>query len=221
MDIRLKCHRSSDHRCFAKKLLLKILQYSQENTCFFNKVAGLHNFLDTYYKITVIRKLANGSLWKHEHESMQKLCVFINYFLQQATWLKRRNSTCIFAVGRALVPTQEEKTICSLVERIYLIIVSREGNHAQFESLSKMFESFNVMGCIPTLQPVYGHAKKGIIYAWIVHCWIVNHWIAYCELPQPEIFLHVITVYIITVMMSFNFDDWSTTEVLPYCNTAN
>ena len=32
-------------------------------------------------------------------------------------------------------------------------------------------------------------------------------WIAYCELPQPEIFLHVISVYIITVMMSFNFDD--------------
>ena len=56
---------------------------------------------------------------------------------------------CIFAVGRALVPTQEEKTICALVERIYLIIVSREGNHARFELLSKIFESFNVMGCIP------------------------------------------------------------------------
>ena len=56
---------------------------------------------------------------------------------------------CIFAVGWALVPTQEEKTICALVERIYLIIVSREGNHARFELLSKIFESFNVMGCIP------------------------------------------------------------------------
>ena len=56
---------------------------------------------------------------------------------------------CIFAVGRALVPTQEEKTICVLVERIYLIIVLREGNHARFELLSKIFESFNVMGCIP------------------------------------------------------------------------
>ena len=56
---------------------------------------------------------------------------------------------CIFAVGWALVPTQEEKAICALVNRIYLIIVSREGNHAQFELLSKIFESFNVMGCIP------------------------------------------------------------------------
>ena len=71
---------------------------------------------------------------------------------------------CIFAVGRALVPTQEDKTTCALVERIYLIIVSREGNHARFELLSKIFESFNVMGCIP-LQSVYGHAKKGVIYA--------------------------------------------------------
>ena len=56
---------------------------------------------------------------------------------------------CIFAVGWVLVPTQEEKTICALVERIYLIIVSREGNHARFELLSKIFESFNVMGSIP------------------------------------------------------------------------
>ena len=71
---------------------------------------------------------------------------------------------CIFAVGWALVPTQEDKTTCALVERIYLIIVSREGNHARFELLSKIFESFNVMGCIP-LQSVYGHAKKGVIYA--------------------------------------------------------
>ena len=47
-DICLKSHRSSHHRCSAKKLLLKILQYSQENTSFFNKVAGLHNFLDTH-----------------------------------------------------------------------------------------------------------------------------------------------------------------------------
>ena len=94
---------------------------------------------------------------------MQIMYVFINQFLQQATWLKGRNSMCIFAVGRALVPTQEEKTICALVERIYLIIVSREGNHARFELLSKIFESFNVMGCIP--QSVYGHAKKAIIYA--------------------------------------------------------
>ena len=69
--------------------------------------------------------------------------------MQQATWLKGRNSMCIFAVGQALVPTQEEKTICALVERIYLIIVSREGNHARFELLSKIFESFNVMGYIP------------------------------------------------------------------------
>ena len=58
---------------------------------------------------------------------------------------------CIFAVGWALVPTQEEKSICALVERIYLIIVSREENHARFELLSKIFESFNVMGCIPPI----------------------------------------------------------------------
>ena len=80
---------------------------------------------------------------------------------------------CIFAVGWALVPTQEEKTICALVERIYLVIVSREGNHARFELLSKIFESFNVMRVSP-LQSVYGHAKKVIIYAWIVHR-LCNH----------------------------------------------
>ena len=39
--------------------------------------------------------------------------------------------------------------MCALVERIYLVIVSREGNRARFELLSKIFESFNVMGCIP------------------------------------------------------------------------
>ena len=94
---------------------------------------------------------------------MQIMYVFINQFLQQATWLKGRNSMCIFAVGRALVPTQEEKTICALVERIYLIIVSREGNHAQFELLSKIFQPFNGMGYIFPHQSVYGHAKKGIM----------------------------------------------------------
>ena len=36
-----------------------------------------------------------------------------------------------------------------MVERIYLIIVSREGNHARFELFSKIFQSFNVMGSIP------------------------------------------------------------------------
>ena len=35
---------------------------------------------------------------------------------------------------------------------------------ARFELFSKIFETFNVVGCIP-LQCVYGHAKKGIIYA--------------------------------------------------------
>ena len=71
---------------------------------------------------------------------------------------------CIFTVGRALVPTKEEKTICALVERIYLIIVLREGNHARFELLSKIFQSFNVMRVSP-FQSLYGDAKKGIIYA--------------------------------------------------------
>ena len=103
--------------------------------------------------------------------------------MQQATWLKGRNSMYIFAVGRALVPTQEEK-LCALVERICLIIVSREGNHAWFELLSKIFESFSVMGCIPPPVCLW-HAKKGVIYAWIMHCWIVNHWTVYCELVQP------------------------------------
>ena len=101
--------------------------------------------------------------------------------MQEATWLQGRTNMCIFSIGRALLPTQEEKTICTLVERIYLIIVSREGNQARFELFSKIFESFNVVGCIP-LQCVYGHAEKGIIYAWIVHRWIV-----YRKLAQPKI----------------------------------
>ena len=41
----LKSHKSSHHRCFTKKVFLKILQYSQQNISVFNKVAGLHNFL--------------------------------------------------------------------------------------------------------------------------------------------------------------------------------
>ena len=73
----LKSHRSSHHRCSTKKLLLKIFQYPQENTCVFNKVAGLHNFLETYYKIK--RKLANGSFWNHAHESIQIMYVLINW----------------------------------------------------------------------------------------------------------------------------------------------
>ena len=71
---------------------------------------------------------------------------------------------CIFGVGRALLPSQEEKTICTLVERIYLIIVSRERNNARFELLSKTFEPFNVMECVPS-QVCHEYAKKGIIYA--------------------------------------------------------
>ena len=106
--------------------------------------------------------------------------------MQEATWLQGRTNMCIFSIGRALLPTQEEKTICTLVERIYLIIVSREGNQARFELLSKILESFNVVGCIP-LQCVYGHAEKGIIYAWIVHRWIVHRWIVYRKLAQPKI----------------------------------
>ena len=106
--------------------------------------------------------------------------------MQEATWLQGRTNMCIFSIGRALLPTQEEKTICTLVERIYLIIVSREGNQARVELFSKIFESFNVVGCIP-LQCVYGTAKKGIIYAWIVYRWIVHRWIVYRKLAQPKI----------------------------------
>ena len=62
---------------------------------------------------------------------------------------KKKTVSVIFAAGRALVSTQEGKTICALVERIYLIIVSKEGNLARFALLSKILESFNVMGCIP------------------------------------------------------------------------
>ena len=46
----IKSHRSSRHRCSTKKLFLKTSQYSQKKACDFNKVAGLHNFLETYYK---------------------------------------------------------------------------------------------------------------------------------------------------------------------------
>ena len=95
---------------------------------------------------------------------MQIMYVFINQFLQQTAWLKGKNEMCIFAVGQPLVLIQKEKTICPLVERIYLIIVSREGNHARFKLLSKIFESFNVMAYIPPPVCLW-HTKKGIIYA--------------------------------------------------------
>ena len=46
-----KSHRSSHRKCSTKNLFVEILQFSQENTCVFNKVVRLHNFLETYYKI--------------------------------------------------------------------------------------------------------------------------------------------------------------------------
>ena len=91
---------------------------------------------------------------------MQIMYVFINQFLQQTTWLKGQNEMCIFAVGQALLPIQKEKTICPLVERIYLIIVSREGNHARFKLLSKIFESFNVMAYIPPPVCLWAYKER-------------------------------------------------------------
>ena len=58
------------------------------------------------------------------------------------------------------MPTQEEKTICALVERIYLVIASREGNHARFELLGKIFESLNVIGCAPLSSLFMGMQRK-------------------------------------------------------------
>ena len=78
--------------------------------------------------------------------------------------MKGQTSMCIFAVGWALVPTQEEKTICALLRRIYLIIVSREGNHDRFELLSKIFESFNVMGCNPPLVCLWACQERYNLY---------------------------------------------------------
>ena len=40
----LKSHRSCHHRCSTKKLFLKILQNSRENTCVFNKVASSSSY---------------------------------------------------------------------------------------------------------------------------------------------------------------------------------
>ena len=55
----------------------------------------------------------------------------------------RDETACIFASGRTWVPTREEKTICGLVERnyvlFYLVKVLRDGNHARFELLIKIF----------------------------------------------------------------------------------
>ena len=97
----------------------------------------------------------------------------------------------IFAFGRALVPTQEEKTRCELVERIYLIIVSREGNNARFELLSNIL-ILSMWWDVSPLQYAYGHAKKGMIYAWIVHRWIVSLMIVCRELAQPPVLVFCI-----------------------------
>ena len=42
---------------------------------------------------------------------------FHKLILATSNVAKLRNSMCIFAVGRALVPTQEEKTICAHTRR--------------------------------------------------------------------------------------------------------
>ena len=46
----IKSHRSSHYRCSTKKLLLKIFQYPQENTCVFNKAANYACF----HKLTIL-----------------------------------------------------------------------------------------------------------------------------------------------------------------------
>ena len=138
----LKSHRSSHLRCSTIKLFLKISQYSQENTCVFNKVAGLQNVLKTYYETK--KKTCEWFFLKpraREHANY----VHFHKSISAASNMGEEgaNSMCIFAAGWAWVPKQEEKTICVLVERncllFYLIIVSREGNQARFELLSKIF----------------------------------------------------------------------------------
>ena len=64
----LKSHRSSHHRWFTKKQFLKIFAIFTGNTCVFNKVAGLHKFLETYYKIkkkTWKWFFLKAQAWKH------------------------------------------------------------------------------------------------------------------------------------------------------------
>ena len=59
-----------------KKLFLKILWYSQEKACVFDKVAGLHNFLETYYKIK--KKTCKWfflKLWAQKHANTQQKTV--------------------------------------------------------------------------------------------------------------------------------------------------
>ena len=74
---------------------------------------------------------------------------FHKLILATSNMAERAKQYVHFRCWQALVPTQKEKTICALVERIYLIIVSRERNHGWLELLRKIFEPFNVMGCVP------------------------------------------------------------------------
>ena len=87
----LKSHRGSQHRCSVKKLVLKILPYSWENTCVFNKVASLHNFL---------KKTCKWFFLKPQVRKHASYVCFHKLILATSN-LEGQNSMCIFTSGPA------------------------------------------------------------------------------------------------------------------------
>ena len=103
----LKSHRSRHFRCSTIKLFLKISQYSQENTCVFNKVAGLQNVLKTYYEIK--KKTCEWFFLKpraREHANYVHFHKSISATSNMGE--EGANSMCIFAAGWAWVPNGPE-----------------------------------------------------------------------------------------------------------------
>ena len=112
MDIQLKCHRSSHHRCSAKKLFLKILQYSQENTCFFNKVAGLHNFFRYLLQNYSNKKTCKWFFVKPQARKHANDVCFHKLILATSNMTERAKQYVHFCCWTGLSAHTRRKTMC-------------------------------------------------------------------------------------------------------------
>ena len=112
--------------------------------------------------------------------------VFVNQSCnKQHGW--RGETVCAFSPRQGLRTLTRKKIICALVERncVLFYVFKRKGITPHLNYLVKYF-NFSMWCDACGGHSVYGHAKKGIIYAWIVHRWIMNRSIAYCELAQTN-----------------------------------
>ena len=127
--------------CSTKKLFLKISQYSQVNTCEFNKVVGLHNFSETYYKIK--KKTWEWFFLKPRARKHAYYVCFHKLILATRNMDYEQKHYVHFHrwVGLS-ADTRRNNYICIGGKKLRFILSDysfRKGNHAQFELLSKIF----------------------------------------------------------------------------------